>query len=272
MMRELKTVHAGGMRYGVVDEGSGPCILFVHGFPLDHSMWRAQVDALSHSHRVIAPDLRGFGATDATEGTVTMERFADDLAELLDALDVHEPVTLCGLSMGGYIAWQFWKRHATRLAALILCDTRAAADSSEVARGRLDTAEKVLKQGRLPLVRAMIPKLFARKTRENHAEMIDDVRQMIGRAAPLGIAAALRGMADREDARPYLGQIDVPTLVIVGREDEISPVEEMREMADAMPHAELAVIPDAGHLAPLENPKATNEALLGWLRSLPQDR
>jgi len=268
MTPELKTVHAAGIRFGVVDEGSGPCVLFVHGFPLDHGMWRPQIDALCDSHRVIVPDLRGFGATDTTEGTVTMERFADDLAELLDALGVREPVTLCGLSMGGYIAWQFWRRHAKRLAALVLCDTRAAPDSPEAARGRLDTAEKVLKQGRLPLVRAMIPKLFAKTTREKNASLIEDVRRMIGRASPAGIAAALRGMAGREDVRPFLRRIDVPTVVLVGREDEISPVEEMRAIADDLPHCEFVVIPNAGHMAPLENPPATNEALTALLRRL----
>ncbi len=107
----------------VIERGSGPPLLLVHGFPLDHQMWRGQIDELAEDFRVIAPDLRGFGASDATEGTVTMQQFADDLANLLDQLSVQQPVRLCGLSMGGYIAWQFWRRHGDRLSHLILCDT-----------------------------------------------------------------------------------------------------------------------------------------------------
>lgn len=269
-MYELKTVEVGGSRFGLVDEGNGPCVLFAHGFPLDHAMWQPQIEALCGTHRVIVPDLRGFGASDTTSGVVTMERFADDLAELLDTLSIRGPVTFCGLSMGGYIAWQFWQHHSQRVASLVLCDTRAAPDSAEAAQGRLDTAEKVLRQGRIPLVRAMIPKLFSQATRENNPEMIENVRKMIGRASPEGIAAALRGMAQREDAREYLDQIDPPTLIVVGQEDEISPVEEMRTIAAAIPNAKLAVIPNAGHMAPLENPEATNEVLLRFLKSLPK--
>ncbi len=269
-MHAMKSVEVAGIRMGVVDEGSGPCVLFAHGFPLDHAMWRPQIDALRDSHRVIVPDLRGFGTSDTTPDVVSMERFADDLFELLDALAIGEPITFCGLSMGGYIAWQFWRRHPKRVAALVLCDTRAAPDSPEAAQGRHDTAEKVLRQGRIPLVKAMIPKLFSKETREKNPEMIDDVRAMIGRASPEGIAAALRGMAQREDAREYLDQINLPALLVVGEEDEISPVEEMQSIAAAMPKAEFAVIPNAGHMAPLENPSATNEVLLSFLKSLPQ--
>lgn len=267
-MFELKSAEVAGARYGFLDEGNGPCVLFAHGFPLDHAMWQPQFEALHGTHRVIVPDLRGFGSSDTTPGVVTMECFADDLAELLDALSIRGPVTFCGLSMGGYIAWQFWRRHPQRVASLVLCDTRAAPDSAEAGQGRLDTAEKVLRQGRIPLVRAMIPKLFSQATRENNPEMIEDVRQMIGRASPEGIAAALRGMAQREDAREYLDQIDRPTLIIVGQEDEISPVEEMTTIAEAIPNAEFAVIPNAGHMAPLENPEATNAVLLKFLECL----
>lgn len=267
-MPETKTIEAAGSRFNVFDEGQGPCILFAHGFPLDHTMWAPQLEALATTHRVIAPDLRGFGSSDTTPGTTTMRRFGDDVAGVLDALGVSDPVTFCGLSMGGYIAWQFWKHHAARLGALVLCDTRAAPDSEEAAQGRHDTAEKVLRQGRIPLVRAMIPKLFSQATREQNPEMIEAVREMIGRASPEGIAAALRGMAEREDARSYLKQIDLPTLVLVGREDEISPVDEMQAIADEMPQAEFVVIENAGHMATLENPEATNAALVAFLKKL----
>src|SRR5690606_37351033 len=119
----------------VVDRGRGPVVLLVHGFPLDHSMWEEQLADLSSDFRVIAPDLRGFGASGVASETLTMSRLANDLAELLDALEVDQRIVYCGLSMGGYIAWPFFERHRARLAKLILCDTRAGSDTAETARG-----------------------------------------------------------------------------------------------------------------------------------------
>src|SRR5689334_15957289 len=133
-------------RLNVLDQGAGPVLLFVHGFPLNHSMWREQVAALGDGHRIIAPDLRGFGQSTGAGETITMAQLADDLAALLDALNIVEPITLCGLSMGGYVAFEFWRRHTSRLARLILCDTQAGADTPEAARGRLELAAKVLAQ------------------------------------------------------------------------------------------------------------------------------
>ena len=131
-----KPVRIGDMHLAMTDTGNGSPIVFVHGFPLDHSMWDVQVAALASGYRCLAPDLRGFGASSVTPGTVTMEQMADDLADLLVALEIEEPVILCGLSMGGYVAWQFWRRHAARLRALVLCDTPRAADTPEAAAAR----------------------------------------------------------------------------------------------------------------------------------------
>src|SRR5438270_790221 len=143
----MPLVQVGGARFNVVQRGAGTPLLLVHGYPLDHSMWLAQLDELSDACRVIAPDLRGFGDSTITRGTVAMEQLADDLMSLLDTLEINEPIVFCGLSMGGYIAWQVALRHRRRLAKLILCDTRAAADSPEAAAGRLKTAQRVLAEG-----------------------------------------------------------------------------------------------------------------------------
>src|SRR5690606_30619935 len=158
-----------------------------------------QLDALSSDYRVIAPDLRGFGRSDASPGVVTMQTYADDLARLLDVLDIREPVTLCGLSMGGYVAWQFAERHRAHLAKLVLCDTRAIADTPEGAKGRLETAQKVLVDGPQSLVEGMIPKLFAPATIESQPDLIEATRTIMLGSNPEGIAAALRGMAERPD-------------------------------------------------------------------------
>lgn len=267
-MSELRKVTLSDGELFVRDQGQGETILFVHGFPLDHSMWDAQVNALSSSYRCLAVDLRGFGRSTVTSGTVTMEQMADDLAAMLDGLNITQPVTLCGLSMGGYVAWQFWKRHSSRLAALILCDTRAIADTEEGAKQRLETADRVEAEGSGFLAEAMLPKLYAETTYHARPEMIEDARRVILATAPSGIAAAARGMAQRPDVTSWLPEIDVPALLITGEQDAISPAAEMAAIAQAMPRGTHAIIPTAGHMAPQEQPDAVNAALRAFLLNL----
>ena len=252
-------------RLHVVERGAGHPLLLVHGFPLDHQMWQGQIAELSQEFRVIAPDLRGFGQSDDSTSTVTMQQFADDLAELLEALAVDQPVAFCGLSMGGYIAWQFWRRHPQRLSHLILCDTRSAPDSPEAAQTRYQTAERVLTEGTSTLMDTMIPKLFSERTRRQNRAVVTATEHVMRTARPAGVAAALRGMAQREDATPWLPEIRVPTLVVCGQEDAISTVSEMESIARAIPQAEFAVIPACGHMAPLEDPIHVNKAIRGFL-------
>lgn len=250
------------------DEGSGPVLLLVHGFPLDHTMWREQIAHLGRSRRVLAPDLRGFGRSDVTEGTVTMRQFADDLAALLETLRIDAPVDLCGLSMGGYIAWPFFQHHRGKLRSLILCDTRAAADSPEARDNRLGLASKVLERGPGFIAETMPDKLFARSTRASRPDLVREIQEVIRRGDPRGIAAASRGMAERPDVTSMLPTIDVPTLVVVGEEDAISTRDEMQGIAAAIPGAEFAPVRDAGHMAPLEQPGTVNRAIESFLRRL----
>lgn len=261
----MKTVDVRTGRLAVEDEGSGPPVLFVHGFPLDHTMWTAQVEALKSRRRAIAPDLRGFGGSGPAGGPATMEIFADEMAGLLDALGVIGPVAFCGLSMGGYVALQFARRHPGRLAKLILCDTRAVADTPEAAKARRELAEKVLREGQAVAAEAMTPKLFGKTTRERRPEVVDAVRRMILSNPPAGIAAALEGMAVRPDMRSFLAEIHCPTLLLVGEEDSISPKEEMKAMAEQIRGSRFVVIPEAGHMAPMEDPDAANREILGFL-------
>jgi len=262
----MKTLDVGGWKMRCVDRGDGLPIVFVHGFPLDHTMWAEQTAALSsRSVRAIAPDLRGFGESAVEGETVTMEQFADDLAAMLDALGVARPIVLCGLSMGGYIALQFWQKYAARLQGLILCDTRAAADAPDVAAGRFQTADRVPREGASLLVETMFPRIFGETTRRRRPELLDAMRRVVAANDPRGVAAALRGMAERPDMSGRLSQIACPTLVLVGQEDISSPPAEMRVMAEAIPGARFVEIPAAGHLAPLENPAAVNAAIADFL-------
>jgi len=271
-----------------VDRGEGQPLLLVHGFPLSHAMWNAQIDAFAASYRIIAPDLRGFGESGPPDAAqeeppaqlantarqpvlpqpLTMERLADDLAALLKVLDVNEPVVYCGLSMGGYIALQFWRRHADRLRALILCDSRAAADTQEAKEGRLAMAESVLCDGSRIAADAMLPKLFAEATRDQRPQLVDNIRQVILTTSPRTIAAAQLGMAERPDMTGELAAIDVPTLLVCGQFDAISPPDEMRTIAEAMPQSRFCQIDGAGHMAPMEAPAAVNNAVGEFLVAL----
>lgn len=260
-----KKVSVGNVQLNVLDQGSGKPLLLVHGFPLDHSMWRGQIEGLADKFRVIAPDLRGFGESEVTEGTTTMQQFADDLAHLLDALQITEPVAFCGLSMGGYIGWQFVARHRNKLAALIIADSRAVADSQKAAAGRLETADKVEKEGSKVVATAMLPKLFPAAAIEKGEPFVKATEAVMLAAPPAGVAAALRGMAERPDYTNELAKIDVPTLIICGAEDAIAPPAEMEGIAKAIPGAKFVSIAGAGHMAPLEKPAEVNAAIREFL-------
>jgi 3-oxoadipate enol-lactonase len=261
----MPLIQVGSVRLHVVERGRGTPLVLVHGYPLDHSMWSGQLDALADRYRVIAPDLRGFGQSDTTAGTVSMRQMADDVAGLLDALQINEPVVFCGLSMGGYVAWQFALAYRARLAKLVLCDTRAVADSPDAAAGRRKTAERVLAEGSAVAAEALLPKLFAPATSQKQPQIVEATRQVILRTKPEGIAAALRGMAERPDVTSRLGEIDVPALLVCGQHDGISPPDEMRQIAAKMPKATFQEIAGAGHMAPLEQPAAVNAAVGAFL-------
>ena len=261
----MKQVDVNNIRLGVFDQGHGRALLLVHGFPLDHSMWRGQIQDLSRDFRVIAPDLRGFGRSGVTDGVVSMEQLADDLASLLDALGVSDKIVLCGLSMGGYVAWQFWRRHRSCLSHLILCDTRAAADPRDAAKARLESADRAMAEGVEFLADTMMGKLFAESTLQDRPDLVEATRTVMLETPAAGVAAALRGMAARSDSTDTLGEIDVPTLIICGQHDTISTADEMQEIARQISGSRYVEVPDAGHMSPLENPTVVNQAIRDFL-------
>ncbi len=253
--------------------GEGKSIVFLHGFPLDHSMWREQLTFFSARYRVLAPDLPGFGRSQLPSdvghtGTMSMERMADEVAATLDAAGVTEPVVLCGLSMGGYVAFQFWKKYASRLAGLVLCDTRAIADTQEAAATRMKMIASVERSRPEPAAEAMLPKLLAEAAYKEKPELVAELKRMMLAAPPDGICAALRGLASRPDVSSWLPTIETPTLVVVGFEDKISTAGEMGGFAEKIPNARFEVLTDAGHMSPMEAPSAFNSALSDFLARL----
>ena len=190
-----------------------------------------------------------------------MEQFADDLARMLDALGVTQQVVFCGLSMGGYIGWPFWQRHQRRLRGMILCDTRAAADAPEAAANRRVMAERVEAEGQTFLADSMLPRLFGERAQRELPHVVAATREVMLQNNRGGIAAALRGMADRPDSTPLLSQISCPTLLICGHDDVISPAKEMRDIAAAIPGGTFVDIPNCGHMSTLEDAAAVNHAI-----------
>ena len=243
-------------------------VLFIHGFPFDHSMWRHQVAAQSR-RRCIAPDLRGAGNSPGPESPAeyTVATYASDLIGLLDGLQIGQAV-ICGLSMGGYIAFELLRSHSTRVRAAILCNTKANADTPEAKRDRDAMAELARQRGAGAIAEKLLPTLLSRDTFEKQPQVVDEVREMITRTPVTGIVGALHALRERPDSTSLLPRIRVPVLVVAGREDQIAPAAGMREMAGAIPGAAFVVVPAAGHLAPLEQPVRVNAAIQQFLDKL----
>jgi 3-oxoadipate enol-lactonase len=248
------------------DEGIGRPIVLLHGYPFNRSLWSEQIIMLSTAYRVIAPDLRGFGDSDAAPGTATMDVMAQDVVLLLNHLEIAR-ATICGLSMGGYVALALYKQLPSRVRALVLADTRAQSDSEEAKPNRYQQAEKALSEGMAGIADAMWPKLLTPETVSKRPEVVKHVRDMMLQAKPEGAAAALRGMAERDDQTELLAKIAVPTLVIVGAGDAITPVADSEKMHRAIPNSRLVILENAGHVSNLERTEQFNDALLEFLNA-----
>lgn len=268
------TIHhvpAAGTTLTVHTAGLGRPLVLLHGFPLDHRMWEAQA-ALADHVRLIAPDLRGFGGSTAAVAT-SMEQLADDVAALLAALHVTTPAVICGLSMGGYVAQHLAVRHPDRVAALVLVDTKLEADTPDARAARADLAAKVGRLGQGILADAMIPRLLAGSAAArglpHRAAVEETLRRTILEQPVASIQAALGALGSRPDMTEAMRHVRVPTLLIVGAEDAITPPECLERAEEIMPCTRLLIVPHAGHMTPLEAPAVFNAAVLEFLRHPP---
>lgn len=239
---------------------STPLVL-LHAYPLNSKMWASLVRRLPE-RKIIAPDFPGFGARPA--GALDLDGFADTVLAEVDRAGIDRAVFL-GLSMGGYVSFRIWARFSERVAGLILADTRAGPDSEEGARNRTQQAERAQKEGIGWLPDEMLGSLLGESTRTKRLDVVEEVRALMLEATPPGVARALLAMRDRPDSRPLLPTIDVPVLVLVGEEDEVTPIPESRVIADGIPGAELKTIPGAGHLTNLENRQAFERAVMEFI-------
>lgn len=260
--RSLMQTTPNGINLSITDVGLGLPLVFLHGFPLGRGVWQRQIDAFRSSYRVVAPDLCGFGDRDTQPGPTTMAQYATDVRASLLQLATG-PAVLVGHSMGGYVALAFARLFPEMLRGLVLVGTKAGPDTAEAAAARRAMAEKVKTEGVQVVVEAMASRMLAADNQD--ARMVQQVRGFMFSTKPMGLIGALLGMAERPDATALLAQIVAPTLVITGADDTLIPPAESKKLAEAIPGAQLDVIPHAGHLVAFEQPDQFNRSLESWL-------
>ncbi|MCL4871154.1 MAG: alpha/beta fold hydrolase [Anaerolineae bacterium] len=250
------------------DSAGGIPLLLIHGFPLSGRMWDLQFPDLAEVSRLIAPDLRGHGSSMATPPPYTMTQLAVDCANLLDDIGINRPFAVAGLSMGGYIAFELFRQYPGMVAGLILAGTKATPDNAEGKKGRDAAAALVQAQGVEALVEQMLPKLFAPATYQEDPDLIAFTREMMLETSVEGAIGALAAMRERPDSTPTLTEIEIPTLIIHGAEDQIIPQAESEAMHQGIAGSQLVIIPAAGHLMNLEQPELFNEAVTNFLLTI----
>jgi pimeloyl-ACP methyl ester carboxylesterase len=244
--------------------GEGAPVVLLHPFPVNHEFWLPVADALATRYRVILPDLRAHGDSGVGDGPVTMEKLAADLVRVMDDADIGR-APLVGVSIGGYALFEFWRRQRGRVAALGLCNTKASAYSPEARAGRLKAANDVLERGTEAFFESMVPRVFAKNTREMRPDLVEGALRMMRKMSPEDVAQVQRGMAERPDSVDTLKTINVPTLLITGDKDNLTGVNEAELMRQHVSRSELRVLPKAGHYSPWEQPELASKLLRQFL-------
>lgn len=266
MIHHLSIITARGQTLSIKASGSaGPPVFLIHGFPLDYRMWSEQIEALAQRFRVIVPELRGFGGS-TVDADYALSDLADDIEQVRIHLASKDKIHLIGLSMGGYVAFEYWHRHGTNLRSLVLANTKPDRDSPAAAQNRLDMADHAIRQGTWPAVSPMMDRLIASSSKGTAVE--EKMREMMMSASPLAIAAAQRAMANRRDFCSLLSGITTPTLVLTGQLDSIAPPEATQQWASKLPLGKFAEIPAAGHMTTLETPELFNAIVTQFLNEV----
>lgn len=247
--------------------GDGPPVVLLHPFPANHTFWLPVAEELSTRFRVILTDLRGHGDSDAGEGPATMEKHAADVARVMDDAEIGR-APLVGVSIGGYILFEFWRTYRSRVVALGLCNTKAPADNAEGRAARLQAANDVLERGTEPFFQSMTSRVLGKSTRENRPDLVDEALRMMNKMSPQDVAQVQRGMAERQDSVQTLKTINVPTLIVTGDEDPMTGINEASLMHDHIAQSELRVIPRAGHYSPWEQSQEFARLLRQFLEGL----
>ena len=247
--------------------GTGAPVVLLHPFPAHHELWLPAAQALTSRYQLILPDLRGHGNSSVGEGPATTEKHAGDIARILDHAGVGR-VPLAGVSIGGYVLFEFWRRYRGRVAGLVLCNTKAQADASEAKAVRLQAAADVLERGTEPFFESMVPKLLGRTTRESRPDLVDGALGMMRKMSAGNVAQVQRGMAERPDSVPDLKTINVPALIVTGDEDILTGPAEAELMRENIPRSQMKIIRKAGHYSPWEQPEEVGQLLRQFFDSV----
>lgn len=242
-------------------------ILFIHGFPFDHLMWDKQVSFLKNDFHTVTYDVRGLGKSYKGNGQFTIETLVDDLENIIDSQKLKQPV-ICGLSMGGYIALRAVERMENKLKALILCDTKSEADTSEAKLKRAAGIKNIDEKGIKNFVKEFIPNTFRKESIEKPGIKYKNILKRSEEFNPTGVKGCLLAMAGRTDTTDYLKKIKIPVLLICGEEDRLTPPEVMKNMADKILKSEFYIIPESAHMAPVENADSVNEKIITFLKKI----
>ncbi|MFY9908825.1 MAG: alpha/beta fold hydrolase [Candidatus Sulfotelmatobacter sp.] len=261
-----QVVNSGDAHISYYVLGEGPPVVLLHPFPANHELWLPVAEILASRYRLILPDLRGHGDSEAGEGPATMEKHAADIARLMDDADAGR-APLVGVSIGGYALFEFWRRYRGRVAALGLLNTKAAADNPEARAGRVQAANEVLGTGTEAFFRSMIPRLLGKTTRETRPDLVDGALRMMRKMSPEDVAQVQRGMAERPDSIATLKTINVPTMIVTGDEDILTGVSEAEGMHGQISGSQLRVVAKAGHYSPWEQTQEVTKLLRQFLDS-----
>ncbi|OFX38433.1 MAG: hypothetical protein A2X04_14705 [Bacteroidetes bacterium GWF2_41_9] len=260
------TITVNDLTVSYIDEGptNSPTIIFIHGFPLNKSMWGKQIEILKENYRVIAYDIRGHGNTDAGSDSFSIELFVNDLLSMMDALMIKKPI-LCGFSMGGYIALNAIENYPECFNALLLCDTNCTEDIPEAKEKRMKSIKNIKEKGLEQYAEESLKKLFAPISFSKHMEEIAVVKEMIMKTSEQSLFKTLHALAERKETCTKLHQIKVPVLIIVGKEDEITPPDVAMLMHAKIKGSTIHIIDHAGHLSNMENSGEFNNQLTGFI-------
>jgi len=240
--------------------GSGPPVVLLHPFPANHEFWLPAAQALVSRYQLLLPDLRGHGESGVGEGPATMDKHAADLVAVLDQEHIRRAV-LVGVSIGGYVLFEFWRKSADRVAALVLSNTKAQADTAEGRAMRLEAASRVMEQGTEPFLESMLPKLLGETTRRTRPDLVQGALGMMQKMSPEDVAMVQRGMAERRDSVEILGTMKVSTLVLTGDEDVLTGVGDAQLIERHIPGSQMKVVAKAGHYSPWERPAEVGKIL-----------
>lgn len=244
--------------------GDGPPVILLHPFPVHHEFWLPIAPFLCSRYRLIMPDLRGHGESALGDGPATMPKHAADIVSVMTAAGVSR-APLVGVSIGGYAIFEIWRRYRERVSALVLCNTKAAADTADARNARLQSATEILDRGTEPFFEGMLQKILGETTRRSRPDLVENALRMMRKMSPEDVAGVQRGIAERTDSVPTLQTINVPTLIVTGDEDKMTGVPQAEIMKQNIAGSEMRVIPKSGHYSPWEQSEEVGRILRNFL-------